>query len=343
MPKPIGQRYLPPLSFALCAVLLLTACGGTGSSIDPTADREGLPTATTGSPPASPDASAGAASPTPRASQSADVVRSASVERDGIRVTMTFDANPLTGGEPTWVTTEVRNVGTDPVIWFHDGCAIAVDVRGQMPDVVWRLGREQSGIAADFKRLALEQQSIDQGVGHIAFTPERFIGRGLDGCDDVGITDRIAPGEAIRQRSQWDGMVQLRLGVPPSGAVDLIGRAGYYWRERGGEPADITDKVIELHLDGEIAGGRDRSLLDPPEAIDAALADQAFLAWLADKVIGDGNTPVVWFEPETNAWQIGLLDYGADRFHLVSVDPRSGSVLDTAERPWDPAVDGSGR
>lgn len=254
---------------------------------------------------------------------------------------MTFDANPLTGGEPTWVTTEVRNVGTDPVIWFHDGCAIAVDVRGQMPDVRWRPGREQSGIAADFKRLALEQQSLDQGVVHIAFIPERFIGAGRYGCDDVGITDRIAPGEAIRQRSQWDGMVQLRLGVPPSGAVDLIGRAGYYWREGEGEPATIADKVIELHLDAQIAGGRDRSLLDPPEAVDAALADHAFREWLADRVIGDGNTPVVWFEPETNAWQIGLLDYGARRFHLVSVDPRSGSVVGTAERPWDPAVDGS--
>jgi hypothetical protein len=136
-------------------------------------------------------------------------------------------------------------------------------------------------------------------------------------------------------------MVQLRLGLPPSGAVDLVGRAGYYWRESDGEPANLADKRIELHLDGQIVAGRDRALLDPAEVVDAALADPAFIEWLAGRTIGDGNTPVIWFEPETDAWQVGLLDYAARQFQLVSVDPRSGAVVGTTERPWDPAVDGS--
>lgn len=340
MPNLVGRRRQVRLPVTLWAVLFFTACAGTGASAEPDLGTSGPPAASPTLPSAGPG-SVAIPSPTPRSSRPPDAARSASVERDGIQVTMTLDANPLTAGEPTWVSTEVRNLGRDDVIWFHDGCAIAVDVRGEMTGVQWRPGQAQSGVAADFKRLALEQQTLDQGVVHIAFTPEAYIGAGRYGCMDVGITQRIAPGEAIHQRARWDGMVQLRLGAPPSGAVDLVGRARYYWRDGEGTPASVTDQAIEVHLDGQIVDGRDRSLLDPPEVIDAALADPAFLRWVTATHIGEGNTPVLWFDPETSEWQVGLLDYDARRFHLVSVDPLSGSVVGTADRAWDPAVDGS--
>ena len=47
--------------------------------------------------------------------------------REGVRVTIVLDANPLRAGQPTWVTTTVQNVGPDGLIWFHDGCGIVVD------------------------------------------------------------------------------------------------------------------------------------------------------------------------------------------------------------------------
>lgn len=271
----------------------------------------------------------------------ADLTTVATVEENGIRVTITLERNPMPAGEETWLTTQVLNTGEDDLVWFHDGCAITVGVEGAMQEARWRPGLGQEGVAGDFKRMTMSRQSLEAGIVRIRFVPQNFIRKGRYGCADLGISETILPGEAIGQRARWDGQADLRLGPAPSGRVELHAVAGYFWRERDGEPEDIPEEgSIRLRHQAWIADGRDRTLLDPPEVIDAALADPAFVEWLAKKDLGSGHDPVLWLDAEADLWEVGLLEYDVRRFHVALVHPRTGEVVKTIERPWDPDVDG---
>jgi hypothetical protein len=189
-------------------------------------------------------------------------------ERDGIRVTVQLDRNPLPAGEPTWATVAVTNIGQGILSWTHDGCAIPVAVRGHLPGASWRPGQAQTGPSAEFKERVIEQMA--DGIA-ISFVPEEMVGVGRIGCADTAITDTILAGRSITQRAQWDGMAYLRLGLPPSGPLTIRGWAGYYFRGRHEPPNVLEEGVIELDGDAWIVGGKDPSWLDPPEVIDVAL------------------------------------------------------------------------
>jgi hypothetical protein len=275
-------------------------------------------------------------------SPSAEATNLATFEQAGIVVSIRLDRDPMPAGEPTWLTTEVRNTGQDSLVWLHGGCAVTVGVEGIMRAAEWRPGIPQEGVAGEFKRMTLSYQNLEARAVYIRFALEQFIGKGRIGCADLGIIETILPGDRIVQRAQWDGQAHLRLGLPPSGPVDLFGIACCYWRERDGEPEDVEAEArILLRDEAEIVDGRDRSLLDPPEVIDAALTDPAFVEWLETKDLGSGHHPVLWLDPEADLWEVGLLEYDIDRFHVALVHPRTGEVVRIIERPWDPDVDGS--
>lgn len=262
--------------------------------------------------------------------------RSAVVERDGVRVSISLEETPLRAGEPTWVTTRVVNVGDEDLIWPHDGCATSVGVSGVVEGVRWRPGVEQSGTGATFKEYALERSP--EGAIRLVFVPRRYIGMGDYSCLDIGQAERIPPGGVIRQRAQWDGSAWHRLGQPPAGPVRLVGTFRYYWRP-GRQPEDITSQTVEVSLDTWVENGDGAMRLDPPEVIDAALASELG-PWLADREVGVGNEPLLRFDPDTDLWQVGLVDYRTERIHYVLVDPMIGEIVDTIDRPWDPEVDG---
>jgi hypothetical protein len=323
-PRQVGAQLC-----VLLAVLLAIACGTASTPQSPAVGTS------------SPSASSTAELATPEPSPSDDLATVATVEENGILVTIRLDRNPMPAGEETWLTTEVRNTGEDDLVWLHGGCAITVGVGGTMQEARWRPGARQEGVSGEFKRMTISRQNLGEGTVQISFVPQRFIGRGRYGCGDVGITETILPGETIRQRAQWDGQAHLRLGLPPSGRVELHAVACCCWRERDGEPQDIPEEgSIRLSHQAWIADGRDRSLLDPPEIIDAALAEPAFVDWLATKDLGSGHDPVLWFDAEAELWEVGLLEYDVRRFHVALVHPRTGEVVEIIERPWDPDVDG---
>jgi hypothetical protein len=258
-------------------------------------------------------------------------------ERDGIRVTIELDRNPLPAGKQTWATMTVKNVGKGDVTWFHDGCAIAVGLQAKLVDVEWRKGKEHAGQSATFKSDLI--RDIPEGVW-ISFAPEWNIGKGSIGCADLGMSDTIHAGRSIKQRAQWDGMAYLRLGMPPSGRASLHGWAGYYYRGKH-RPANMLETgVIKVGGEVWIADGKDPSWLDPPEVIDAALADPEFVQWIAKLELGNGNQEILWFDLDLGLWQVGTLHYGLKQLHYLLVDPVTGEVVDTVERPWVPDVDG---
>jgi hypothetical protein len=329
---------------AVATLIAIAVVGGCGTPPPPT--RAPTAAAFESAVPSRPDATPASTaqptdpptpSPSPIPSPPADLPTRLVKSKSGIRVTIELDRNPLRAGDPTWATMTVQNRGSTDATWYHDGCAIPVGLGGEIVGTRWRPGVEQSGQAALFKARVVEASGGD--VPWIQFIHERYIGKVGFGCADLGVTDTIPPGDSLVHRARWDGMASPALGPPPGGAVELTGRAAYYFR--GKQPARlITTAVIELRATAWIVDGKDPTLLDPPEIIDAALADEDFAAWLADKELGNGRNEFIRFDPEAGLWEVGTVEYVSNRLHFVRVDPM-GRVLDTIDRPWDPRTDGN--
>jgi hypothetical protein len=273
------------------------------------------------------------ASPTPAGVPAGPVRlrRSASIMRDGVRLRVELERNPMPAGEPTWIRTTVRNVGKDDLMWSHDGCAISVGVRGEMVDATWRPGETvEEFIPGDFKsRTVRWWNGAGPGIG-LYFWPARYVGRGEIACADLAIHDRIPPGGVLQSRSMWDGMAYHRLGPPPSGRATVTATFRYY--DRPG--LDGNSHTLPVSLDAWVVDGRPDDMLHPMEIVDAALDDAAFRMWIEGIEVGNGSTEVIWYDPELDTWEVGVFQYDTNHFQVALVDPRSGDVLGIIERPW---------
>jgi hypothetical protein len=289
---------------------------------------------------------ASTATPTPPAPSLPvlDLPRSARTEENGVRVTITLERNPMPAGVATWVTTKVKNTGRDDMTWFHDGCAISVGVGGELDAARWREGRPQLAPAQAWKGYLLDTREPDAGALNVAFTPERFIGRGSIGCADIGIGDRVAPGETIEQRLQWNGLAADRLVPPPTDHVDLVGTFGYYWRASDGNDVDdIPSRTIEVHLETWIEGDG-IAWLHPADAVDAALLDTRLTKILASRRLHNGNERLLRFDPKTGLYEIGLVESGdlpVPRAEYTQIDARTGAIVGFIDRAWDFSAEGN--
>ncbi len=300
----------------------------------------GLPLAT-----ASPVA-ASSPPPTPSASLAVAPVslpRAAMMEKDGVRVRMELQRNPLRAGEPSWVRTTVRNLGTDDVTWFHDGCAISVGVHGTSL-VDWPPGIDQTGQALSFKnRLLNVYVTTDRPrPAGLNFVPKSMLAAGSYGCADIGISETIPPGKVIRRTLWWSGYADVRRGLPPTGSAIITGSAGFYWRGHK-EPDRIIDHRMELELDAWIIEGLQGDRLTPPEVIDAALADPSFVAYLETQDLGNGREEILWYDPGADVWEVGVMPWyetKPPRIHGVLVDPVTGAIRGPLDRPWNEEADG---
>jgi hypothetical protein len=258
-----------------------------------------------------------------------------SVLQNGIRLTVQLPSNPLRAGEVNRVTTSVANVGDDRVLWTHDGCSIPVWIFGTMDDARWRTGLKPVQELERFKEYATQLRS--DGRVSVRYLPLDWLGRGDFGCNDVGLGDWIEPGQTLRKELAWDGFAHLFYGLPPSGRVTLTATFGSYWRP-GMVGRHSPDGRITMNIATWIANGKNHLALDPGEVFDAALADPAFAAWAESIEPGNANDPICWYVPEEDLWWVGALLYsaGGEAFHYVRVDPRSGHVVDTVDRPHEP-------
>jgi hypothetical protein len=269
------------------------------------------------------------------------LVRVGVTERDRIRVRIELERNPLPAGERNWVEVSVTNRSKTDVTWFHDGCALPANVYGAS-QVAWSMGSGQHPQGRMFKTYALGGHiaQVPSAHGTIDFVREERLVKGQPGCADIGITDTIKPGRSIRQTLWWSGFTGGNWALPPTGPAAISVLAGYYWRGAD-EPEAIEDAAMALQLEAWISNGGDH-LLSPAQAVDAALADPTFAAYLETQALANGREEIAWYDADRDLWEIGVMPwYETDppRIHGVLVDAETGRILGTLERAWDEEKD----
>ncbi|MFO7533618.1 MAG: hypothetical protein R6W93_14255 [Candidatus Limnocylindrales bacterium] len=293
------------ISLSLMAAVFVTASGAVRAADDP------------------------AASPSTPPVQLLSLDRKASARQDDVRVTVELDQNPLIAGQPTWVTTTVKNLGKDEVVWTHAAlCPIAVRVEGVHRRAEWRVEEWQRSGYDSLRDYA--QHDMGYPEIRLRFTPKTRIGEGQSGCTDAAAASRIAPGGVVQERSRWDGATGWKLIPPPNGPVRVTAVFDDFKRvdDKGGPRGRI-----EVGLDALVVGGRD-DLLHPMEIIDAALADPGFAALMETVDFGRDQT-IYHYRPDIALWELGVFDSDEELFKVGLVDPVTGEVQQLIERPWD--------
>ncbi len=270
-----------------------------------------------------------------------DLARVAVKERDDIRVVIELQRNPLPAGEPSWVKVRVTNEGRTDVTWFHDGCAEPVSVHG-VSEIAWTMGEEHQGQAWMFKAYALGGSitAAPDPHGVLSFVEQERLHTGPTGCADIGISETIKPGKSVRTIRWWSGFTDPQRALPAPGPATIRGFAGYYWR--GKEPTDIIDHAIKLELDAWIISDEASDRLSPAQAVDAALSDPTFTAYLETQAIANGRAAIAWYDATHDLWEIGVMPWyetEPPRIHGVLVDATTGAVVGPLDRSWDKQVD----
>ena len=252
---------------------------------------------------------------------------SASVEADGIRITLTLDRTDTTFGTRVWAEVTVENIGIDVVHWGHSsscdwaaGVHLATDV--PPPDY----GDDWPGEAGILKRITVD----DPGVLGYGFVPEDAVElEGHWGCTADLVPDEIQPGERLSARFAWD--TTGTNGMPPADGR-YVAESVFAYAGRGDLPADADyfgkRVAVQVSLDVE---GPDREYLAPGEALDRLLSDATFIQLLADNPRTQWNGSTLRWVDE--AWHL-VVEQETPHGSLVgTVDAITGAVRDVGVEP----------
>jgi hypothetical protein len=311
---------------------LLGGCAGSpttfetpNGSVPPSSAPTATPISAAPTPTASPRPSlaAGPSEP-PRDS----LPKRASVERDGVRITVEIGLNPIELEQQNVITTTIKNTGQDTVHWAG-GCAGDVWASAELTGTQWR----ESTIPIDpllrgHSDWLQAGAYVDRPIT-LKFVPGRLIGQGEDHCP-YGPDGSLKPGQSRTGELLWDGQAMFRLGPPPSSPAVITATFGKWYRDSNKESGRHRKPVV-VKLDSWVIGGPEPAFLSPKEAIDAALADPVFGPWALTQPFNLRRTGVVEYDPALAVWIVGLIhekDYPEPSFrHAALVDPLTGVVI----------------
>jgi hypothetical protein len=241
----------------------------------------------------------------------------------------------MASGDEAWITTRLENLAQTDLFWVHDGCTFTTWITADAP-TPWRAGVAQAGNAASFKAKALEDSGPGASRARLVFMPEDYLHARTShfGCPQNRELTRVAPGGVLEQRARWDGELDGGFGAPTSGPFGIVGMTrGTFSRDADGEPA--LGGPIEVRLNAWVVDGRDLALLQPPEAIDAALESATFLEYLTDPRLSRPYNARVRYDDSADRWLVGLVNGDTLLGRAVTIDPNDGAILEVADGRWD--------
>ena len=253
---------------------------------------------------------------------------SAVASRDGVQVVLTVDHAPVTAGERVWARVTIDNGTSDVILYRGGGCDFPADITVVTAEKVRPdAGRAWEGMAGQFKGLlAPASDPTDQAF----FIPEDFVDRGPIGCTaDLGVNELI-PGGHLELRAAWDGDVALVLA--PAGPALLTASFPMLGPKRAVVDPFGNPNPVKATLAVDVVVGAITSV-SGASAIDAALGDPRFAAWVGDSVIGQWQGVDLKVTREVYTVTLERSDGGGVKAGRVRVDRRTGAVLSFVLEP----------
>lgn len=259
-------------------------------------------------------------------------VTKTTTDRD-IRVTLTLEGPPIAAAR-SFISATVENVGSRTIRWAGGGCNDPVSVFIELSPGL-DPGRTWPGLLGRFKTLALgDQFGRLTSVGYEAAARLPLPGQIPMYCTADFRWNQLEAGGRGSLRAAWEGTISDGLPASPGPATvtayfQYIGVQGVVPDDR--MEADPVSVAIDTQVQpppGGVASGVAAAPvpLVPALAIDAALADPEFAAWV--KAAPEST----WINPEVSlidgAWHVGLFRFGAnqlERYGGVTLAP-DGSV-----------------
>jgi len=207
----------------------------------------------------------------------------ASVEEEGIRLTVTLDRGRTVFGQRVLGTVTVENIGTDSVFWGHSStCEYPASVQVR-PDLPARLepGRDDwPGDDGVLKRVTVGERIATADTAY-SFVPAAWLDfEGTMGCTSDFVTSEVAAGDSLVQQVGWDTLSYYDMPPRPgSYTVDVT----FGFMSRGPPPEGDGGDALSVDLSlAIVVEGPEIDYVAPGEAFDALLADEAFRAELAE-------------------------------------------------------------
>lgn len=262
----------------------------------------------------------------------ADAPVTASVERDGVRLTLEIEHAQLSINAPSWASLTVENLGPDAVVYGVGGCGLMAEVSGWIVGD-WTGGLPQVGSAGAFKAVALSRVgSAGSGALGVWFVPESMVGKENAGCADLLQLERLEVGATEVRRALWRGDGSA---LVPSDTLELVARFPFFRRES--DPADREGPAIEVALSVAVRDASPSALIGPARAIDAALDSPVFARFVASNPQAQWINPMLHLDTQQAIWTVGLfVDRGPpdyDQYGSVRIAATSGLVVDVRFDP----------
>jgi len=238
--------------------------------------------------------------------------------RDGITVTLSLDRAVLTATEQALAVVTVENRSPEPRFWQGGRCNLPASVWvDSAANVTAPIGHDWPGSAGQLKKLVLPASQPGRRAAFVAAGPVDPAGNVP--CPASRGVNQLPPGQRLEIRASWAGEVNA-VAAPP-GPGQVTASFSYLGPGPHHDPSGVAD-AIQAHVAIAIAPSSVR-LLAPGEAIDAALADRAFAAWLAT-----AGAPATWVGADLQQLDGEYLLVLQTRSEegRATVDRRSGTV-----------------
>lgn len=269
--------------------------------------------------------------PTPVVTPPAEPV-TATVERDGVRLTVTIDRDATISGVRVTASALVENLGPGSVFWGHSGtCRFPVTVEAWADDLAEAPygARDWPGDAGILKTITVDERGGSRR-SIFSFHPPAWLDSGETmGCTTDLVFSEIPQGGSIGHEVAWDTIGHH--GMPPRPGGYTV-RATFNFASRGyrpgHEPLDAFSVPVSIPLQ---VVGPSVAYLSPGEAFDELLADPGYRDALDEAPRSQWLRSRLTFQEER--W-VAELFYGDRNSGATSVsvlvgvvDARSGEVL----------------